>query len=209
VTTYPPAPWHLNGSSIQALRLVEIERVQDSIPAALRIVSVRPGKTLGVVYCARYESGSTLSYHELIVASALVSVHGALGFWIAQIYVDDRHSQAGGQAIWGLPKQLARFHWTAAQGSAAVEQDDAPIAKFEWQPEQSRIPAPLWLPVISRRESRLIRFRGTGHCALALTRGRLFAPANSLLHTLGFDDTRRFAFARHLRLTIKSPTALC
>src|SRR5690348_3769306 len=105
IREYPPAPWRLSGVSIQALQLVDSSVARELVPAGLRIVTVWPGKTLGVLYCASYEPPSVLRYHELLLAPALVATGGRIGFWISHIYVDDPASQAGGREIWGLPKE--------------------------------------------------------------------------------------------------------
>jgi hypothetical protein len=205
MTQYPTAPWHLTGNSIQSLRLVEIERVRDSVPCALRIVPVLPGKTLAAVYCGSYEIGSTLVYHELIVAAALVAHAGKLGFWIAEIYVDDPQAQAGGHGIWSLPKQLARFDWAPHRGAVTIEQADRVIARFEWKPRPSLIPIPLWLPVLVQRAARLVRFHAKGYCTTALVPGRIVPAVGSLAHSLGFHRARRLWSGNNLHLRIDAP----
>src|SRR6185437_1146643 len=124
---YPPAPWRLRGHSIQALRLIDSSIARDHVPAGLRVVTVWPGKTLAVLYCASYEPPSVLRYHELVVAPALVAAGGRIGFWISRIYVDDAISQAGGRGIWGLPKELASFTWQPDNREVAVQIGEQPL----------------------------------------------------------------------------------
>src|SRR5688572_23194128 len=109
--TYPSAPWTLKGFAVQTLQLVDTARARSFVPPDLDIVSVLPGKTLGVVYLASYGPESVLSYNELIVVPALTRYGKNVGFWISHIYVDHPDSMAGGREIWGLPKELAQFTW--------------------------------------------------------------------------------------------------
>ena len=107
--SYPPAPWQLQGFSIQALHLIDCERARPQIPAELKVVSVWPGKTLGGIYVACYQSGSTLVYSELIAVSALVYGAGKLGGWISHIYVDHPDSIAGGARDLGIAEAGGAF----------------------------------------------------------------------------------------------------
>ena len=202
MTRYPPAPWQLRGSSIQTLLMVPIDRVRETVPRSLRIVSVLPQRTLAALYCASYASGSTLSYHELIVASALVRAHGKVGFWISQIHVDDPTSQAGGIEIWGLPKKLAHFDWNPQRGVAEVTRDNAVIARLEWQPAKGSLTAPLWLPVQSVDGSRTMHFSARGRCKAAVVQGKASLPA---MGGIGFEQSRRFVYASDLKLTVNAP----
>jgi hypothetical protein len=108
---YPPPPWKLCGEAIIAIQLVSIRQVRSAIPSPLRIVPVLPGRTLSVTALLRYGSGSTLQYHELIIAPALVAARARVGSWISHIFVDSEASMRGGRALWKLPKQLAKFTW--------------------------------------------------------------------------------------------------
>ena len=55
--TYPSAPWRLKGFAVQTLHLVDSAQARSFVPPELDIVSVLPGKTLGVMYLASYEPG--------------------------------------------------------------------------------------------------------------------------------------------------------
>ncbi|NES81793.1 MAG: acetoacetate decarboxylase family protein [Moorea sp. SIO2B7] len=129
--TYPPAPWKLKGYAIQSLHLVNIIKARRFIPPELEIVSVLPGKTIGVVYLSAYESGSTLEYNELIVAPASVRYQDKSGSWISHIYVDNEDSVAGGKEIWGLPKEIAEFTWD--NNNVIVRQNDKTLCQLHFQ----------------------------------------------------------------------------
>ncbi|MGF1674551.1 MAG: acetoacetate decarboxylase family protein [Rivularia sp. (in: cyanobacteria)] len=119
--TYPAAPWTLKGYAFQTLQLVNIEQARKFIPPELEIVSFLPGKSLGSIYISCYESGSLLTYNELIVVPGLVRYQGKIGGWISHIYVDNQDSVAGGREIWGLPKEMADFSWN--NGNVKVSQN--------------------------------------------------------------------------------------
>jgi hypothetical protein len=158
------------------------------IPAPLRVLSVAPGKTLAAILCARYSTRSTLSYHELAVAPALTHSGSQAGFWISHIYVDSPVSLAGGREIWALPKQLARFEWR----EGAVEVFDGPIrlCGIRWTPRRFRIPAPLVVPVFSRRELQLRRFWLRGWVAAAPCRGSIRIDRDAPFSSLGFESAK-------------------
>jgi acetoacetate decarboxylase len=125
---YPSAPWQLQGYAIQTLHLVEIDRIRQLIPSQLEIVAVLPGKTLGSIYISEYQSGSVLTYNELIVAPALVRNHRQVGGWISHIYVDNLDSVAGGREIWGLPKEMAEF--TRSERQIIINQQDLTLCNL-------------------------------------------------------------------------------
>ena len=135
--SYPPAPWHLYGSAVESFHAIDVDRAKQFVPVDLEIVSVLPGKTVGSVYLSVYESNSTLQYHELIVAPALVRYQEKIGAWISHIYVDSATSVAGGRNIWGLPKQMADFSWSDRQ--IAVSQNNISLC----QVDRSQIELPL------------------------------------------------------------------
>jgi acetoacetate decarboxylase len=113
--SYPPAPWHLYGTALQSLHAIDLATARQFVPLDFDVVAVLPGKTFGSLYLSVYETNSTLQYHELIVAPALVRYQGKIGAWISHIYVDNPQSVEGGRNIWGLPKQMADFSWDDGQ----------------------------------------------------------------------------------------------
>lgn len=177
---YPPAPWHLQGFSLQTLHLLDVERVRPQVPAELKIVSILPGKTLGGVYVASYGKGSTLEYNELIVVNALVYQAGQIGAWVSHIYVDHPDSIAGGREIWGLPKQMAQFDWELEDvPSVKVKQDDRLLCvlRTRWQ-----IPGwqqPIAIPAFGLLHSHLLKIKGEGKLKLNLAGVDLTIPPES------------------------------
>jgi hypothetical protein len=70
---------------------------------------------VGVAF-VRYEPGGVLAYDELLVALP-VRCGLRVRCTVAWIWVSSASSQAGGRALWGIPKQLGEFAGTA-DGSA-------------------------------------------------------------------------------------------
>ncbi|HEU5012084.1 MAG TPA: acetoacetate decarboxylase family protein [Roseiflexaceae bacterium] len=100
---YPPAPWHMLGQSWGGLFRADQPL---GVPAGLRHVLPPRWLVVGLVH---YREG-TLRYDEFFTAS--VARRGSqFGLYVQRIWVNDRASQAGGRAIWGLPKELATFVW--------------------------------------------------------------------------------------------------
>jgi hypothetical protein len=207
--SYPPAPWHLQGFSLQTLHLLDVDRVRASIPAELKIISIFPGKTLGGIYVASYGAGSTLEYNELIVVSALVDRAGQVGSWISHICVDHPESIAGGREIWGLPKQMAQFNWDDNQGQVQVRQDDQLLCtlKRRWQ-------LPGWqqsfngLAVFSYLDSQLKLFAGDGKFKVHLAGIDATIPADSPIAEIKIGRPWLGFYSCPIHLTAQIPTVL-
>lgn len=190
---YPEPPWRLKGCAFLRLQMLPVELVRPWVPPALKIVSVLPGRTVGALYLASYEAGSSLRYHELIVAPAAVR-HGALlGGWISHIYVDSHASVAGGREIWALPKQIAQFQWEAdAQGGqVTVTQGAQVLCSLRATAPGPGVRAPIYAPVLSSINDRLIKFRGTGSTRLSIGHGEIDIPRSSALAPFEFASGRQ------------------
>jgi acetoacetate decarboxylase len=207
---YPPPPWHLHGISVQVFRLVDVRAARRLVPASLRVVPVAPRRTLGILYCARYEAPSSLTYHELAFAPALVYAKGRFGFWISNIYVDHDGSRAGGRCIWGLPKEMATFRWSPDERELTVAQGSRPLCwiRAGTGPARSSVPSPLFMPVISEGETGLQYFAGRGQCRLSRRTATVRSDSMSPLEGLGFELTSSALFAARLSLRIPAPIQL-
>lgn len=168
-------------------------------------MTVWPGRTLGVLYCASYESPSVLPYHELILAPALVATGGRIGFWISHIFVDDPASQAGGRAIWGLPKALASFAWEPEGSEVSVSTGAQLLCHIRLRRRAPSVPVPMYLPAFGRDAGRFLFFTGRGSASVACAAGEIRIPTGSPLESCGFEDSRRLLIARHLRLRVGPP----
>ena len=105
-------------TTLLTAHLVRVADIAPLVPAGLEIVRVLPGRTLASTLLSFYGPGSTLVYHELVVACALVRCGGATGFFVSHIYVDSADSVTGGRRM-GLPKEMAVFAWDGAQPGVA------------------------------------------------------------------------------------------
>ncbi|MFM7425804.1 MAG: acetoacetate decarboxylase family protein [Elainella sp.] len=202
---YPPPPWTLKGHSLQSLHLLDIEQVRASVPAELQILSPWPGKTLGGLFVAAYQQGSTLVYSELIGVSALVYAQGKLGAWISHIYVDNPDSVAGGREIWGLPKQLAQFTWNADRTAVQVSQDGQRLCSLTRQNSLLGLPLVLIAPVLTKIDERIALFTGQVRAKLHLTDLNLEIPPESPLTPLQLNRPLLSFYADPLTLVANPP----
>jgi len=200
---YPSAPWRLYGESVQVIRLVPTRVARALVPKTMRVVPVLPGKTIGVLYCARYGVGSTLSYHEMIVAPALTYARGRIGWWISHIYVDDVAAQEGGRAIWGLPKELASFQWSRELVQVSCRGEY--LCQIEWRRWRAASRIPALLPALSSIGGQPVFFRGTGSCRLSRCRAEVNVHSSSGFAALGFGRSRHVWSGEDLRLEVPPP----
>lgn len=175
VPPFPPPPWHLEGQLL-------------IVPAR-----VKP-RALGGVLLADYTAG-TLAYHELIVFSHATR----RGMVISHIYVDDERSLAGGQAIWGLPKELATFEYGARYFSAHQAGTRLLSARIRRRP--GAVPMLVPAPIVSA--AGVTRGRARVKAAPALV--TLDVPPDSPFASLGLGGTHVALAGDALRLTMPPP----
>jgi hypothetical protein len=107
-------------------------------PAGLRSVF---GSRWLIVILARYLLG-TLRYDELVIGPP-VFCGWRIGVWVAGIWVDDEASYHAGRSIWGLPKELAEFHW-GSEG-VRIQDDGGLVAALSF--DRGRAGSlPVWVP---------------------------------------------------------------
>lgn len=174
--SYPQAPWTLKGFAFQTLHLIDIATASPFIPPELEIVSAAPGKTLGGVYLAQYEAGSSLEYNELIVVAGVVRREQTIGAWVSHIYVDNPDSVAGGREIWGMPKELATFDWQSGTRQVVVQQDDRVLCSLSSSWRVSLLRQTIAFPVYSLLNSNFLRFNATASANFGLIGARLDVP---------------------------------
>ena len=204
---YPPAPWTLKGHGFLTLHLVDFSSAAKIIPKNLEIVQVLPGRTIGGLVLGRYESGSTLTYGELIVVPGLVRFGNTIGAWISHIYVDHASSIAGGREIWGLPKEDAQFFWRS-QGGAIVKQGDQTLCDFghAWQFNLWRIGGQF--DTFSKLQSELMRFESAAIGDLSLVSSRLEVPESSPFAAVIDSQPWLALKAESLEITVAAPLAV-
>jgi acetoacetate decarboxylase len=203
---YPPAPWTLQGYGFQALHLLDVDRARQFIPSDLQIVQVFPGKTLGGIYLVYYSTSPVEAYNELIVVSGIVTHAGKVGAWISHIYVDNSNSVEGGRNIWGLPKELAQFHWELeGLPQVHVSQNDRALCTLACTGRSPSLTLPLMAPVLSQRDSNLLSFSGHGKFNLQLIGSDLAVPSGSPFSPLNFGKSGLSFYSSALKITVETP----
>ena len=145
-TGFPPAPWHLGASGLVSVFLVDETRLPGSF-AELRPAGWSPlrvgGRVVVTVGSISYSEGGVLAYDEILVASPLRRGLSAAAS-VPQIWVDSEASRNGARALWGIPKELARFQRAATAKSleAGMDLDGAAVV---------RLSAKIGLPLTPRR----------------------------------------------------------
>ncbi len=192
---------------MQLLHLIDVASARAFVPDGLGVVSVLPGKTVGGLYAAAYEHDSVLEYNELIVVPALTRYAGRLGFWVSHIYVDNPASAAGGRAIWGLPKQMARFSWTeeGPTCTARVWRGGRLLCAIRSRRRLRLWRQPARLPALSVRGARVLRTEGVVTARVHLASGRARVPPASPFAALGLGRTLLAAHLCPMRLTARAP----
>lgn len=203
---FPHPPWRLAGCALLRLQLMPLNLATVWVPSPLKVVPVLPGHTLGAFFLAQYRAGSTLQYHELIVAPAIARYGTWLGAWVSHIYVDSELSVAGGKEIWALPKQLAQFHWALESGKHRVEvsQGEQLLCCMQLEASKWNARLPLWAPVLSRDHERLLSFRAIGSSKVSCASADLHIPGHSPFAPLGFNSGRAWQL-QELELNVTPP----
>jgi hypothetical protein len=196
VASYPPAPWQLAGRVVIAVARPRLDAVRGLVPAPLRLLPVWPGRALAVLLIGVYGEGSTLRYGELAGIVGPVLAGARPGGLVTSIWVDDDRSQAGGRALWGLPKQLAVLRWRP--GTVEVRDPaGSPIAHARWREPRARLPVPAAVPFIAAAGVTVRRAWLAGTMQLAPTWIELDIPAGSPLAPLALGG-RRIGFTGRL-----------
>jgi hypothetical protein len=193
----------MRGTAILATRLVETALARQFVPARVRIVPVLPRHTIAMLCMVRYEEGSALQYHELIVIPALVYAAGRIGAWVSHIYVDSLASLAGGRSIWGLPKEHAEFSWR--RESVRVIDPDVRLQVVPSSPRAARARLPFLTPVFGATHPPFKWALGTGSGRIARVQGQV-TISHPELRLLDFARVRTLFRIDDFRLTLPAPT---
>lgn len=206
---YPQAPWNLKGYAIQSLHLIDIEKARPFIPSELEIVSILPGKTLGVIYISSYQAGSVMEYNELIVAPGFARYQDKIGAWISHIYVDNPDSVAGGREIWGLPKEMAEFTWVKGNpNSVIIRQENRQLCSFNYSQSIFGLPLPLGGTVLSALGANFLLFQGELKSRIGLVSGKLEVPSESPFASLNLGQPWLTAYCDDLDFVAGVPEVI-
>lgn len=198
----PPAPWRLRGRVTIVPALARLADAQARVGSAGRVVPVAPGRTLGGALLASYETGSTLRYRELLVASALVRRGPMLGLWADHVWVDSASSLAGGRQIWGIPKRQARFS-ELERGAVEVQTDDGALLRLRTGTPRALVPQPLLAALFGTLDSEPRWSLVPGVGLLGIARMRLHIADGSVLAELKLEWP---SFALTGRAVVSVPT---
>lgn len=196
---FPPAPWRLQGQMHLSAWWVPRQRLQVSLEPAFELLTVA-GRACVVTGFVDYQAGSVLTYRELFGAVS-VRVRGSRrrGMSVVRMWVDSRPSLLAGRALWGMPKELARFSFDPAPGDAAFagagwDPDGGELASARFQALASigwRARLPRTLPILQVLHGRVhtlpshLRFSPT-----LLRAAEWIIPASSPLAALGVVGRR-------------------
>jgi acetoacetate decarboxylase len=192
---YPPAPWRLAGRLVAVAAPIALEVARSLVPAPLQLAPALPGHALTTLVLGLYGEGSTLRYGELAGTVGPVVGAGGPAALVHAIYVDDPRSLTGGRELWGVPKELARFHWRPG----AVDVDDAtgaPLVSARWREPRIQVPLPAAAPFLGALGGDVRRGRLAGTVRVAPARVALEIASGSPLAALGLAGSRIAAVGR-------------
>jgi acetoacetate decarboxylase len=118
---------------------------------------------------------------------------------VSHIYVDSEQSLRGGHAIWGLPKELAEFEFSARE--YLVRQAGNLLLRASVRRKPGWLPTIIPAPITSRAGDTIGRARIKATPALV----RIEIPASSPFAYLGLDGTHLALAGDDMRLTMPAP----
>ncbi|MCK5599535.1 acetoacetate decarboxylase family protein [bacterium] len=132
---YPEVPWIVKGENLllAASYLMPVKYIEALVPRQFKIVRVLPNTTLGVVTFNKFGEGSELEYFEIYCSPALVSYKDRTGFYIKQMFVDNKKAFIGVNEASGIEKEMADFHWDKDRKEISVDQKDHNICKINYK----------------------------------------------------------------------------
>ncbi|WIA21176.1 hypothetical protein OEZ85_005482 [Tetradesmus obliquus] len=120
----------------------------------------------GIFIAARYDNAPLINnktfYNELVYVPGRYQPCKSSPdayFSVARMLVDDLHAQAAGRAVWGYPKEMARFNWTTSGTSTLlrVTQRGKLIFAANFTDAPSREPyLPPWLLSADQRTMQML-----------------------------------------------------
>lgn len=199
---FQPAPWTLSGEAIVGWKLVSGDLARRLVPPNAKVLCVWPKRTLAILFLAQYRQSPVGEYREVIIAPALVSHGGRVGFWISHIYVDNSTSLAAGRAIWALPKQMGSMEWSAERFSMGGSQLKLQALV---SPSRASIRLPFFGAAMSRYGSAESWFAARGTARVGLARASVELADDSGLAALGIGGTMTAFVCNQMRVTIGRP----
>ena len=195
-----PPPWTLRGSG-----WIFLYRFPDSFAhreSGLATNRLRFRGGFGAVMLVNYTDSDVGPYDELLIIPGRTSANGYQGYTVSRIYVSTQASVINGRRNWGIPKELADFHWESSpDGSQNVTaaKDGAQFLRMKARP--TRLSFPLSTRLFSPQ---LLQPVSEGFLATALTgrgRGRLARLESLWIDAEHFPDAAQFAPTVAVRIT--------
>jgi hypothetical protein len=185
---YPPQPWSLRGQLRLAVWLVpvrDVPPIPSELSPAVRVVRLGRRAIVGAAW-VQYEPGGVLHYNELL-AAVLTRAGLRPRVTITDIWVDSVESRDGGRALWGIPKDLARFEFGGVSARAARDGEALAEATFT---QGARLPGrwPLGFKVVQSLNGAPKTSRVRANARLSLGRSRWSIPTGG---PLGYLAGRR------------------
>jgi hypothetical protein len=129
MTDFPPEPWNLAGQAYLSAWRVPVAELP-ALPCGVKPVTAG-GQALVVTAWIDYQEQGQLAYHEMLSTVAVRGKRATSS--ITEIWVDSEVSQAGGRALWGIPKDLATLDFRVGRtftASASTADDWIATAAF-------------------------------------------------------------------------------
>ena len=147
-TPHPWSPWKLRADLDLSLFWLPIDPVRKTLPPEFHTVSFFRQALVGAAWVDYGPQGPdcVLAYRELLIA-VLVRQGWKLKVHITRIWVDSAESVAGGQNLWGIPKDLAvieRQEEPNTQVAWSASGRDGFLAYAEFNPQKRGIRIPFW-----------------------------------------------------------------
>lgn len=166
-------PWQLTGSGyILLYRFTKAFVAEHGFLADFQKEKFVSG--WGAVMLVDYQSSPVGPYHELLFIPGLFSFNKKKVFSISKIYVSTQSSVINGIENWGIPKELADFHWRKKQISDHIAISKDGVSFFEADFIKRRICFPisttiLPLTIVQAHKNRLMltKPRSSGMAYLA------------------------------------------
>jgi hypothetical protein len=154
------APWKLAGSGyILLYRFTKAFVAEHGFLADFQKEKFVSG--WGAVMLVDYQTSPVGPYHELLFIPGLFSFNKKKVFSISKIYVSTQSSVINGIENWGIPKELADFHWRKKQISDHIAISKDGVSFFEADFIKRRICFPisttiLPLTIVQAHKNRLM-----------------------------------------------------
>lgn len=111
----PPPPWIVRGSALVVLGHLSRGRARALAAQPRGFMAPPLLGSLGVLGLIHYDDTPVGPYNELALMPGVLWRQMLPGMLISHMLVDNARSRMAGRALWGLPKELARFAWTDQQ----------------------------------------------------------------------------------------------